>query len=187
LQRELRLLNQAQVISRVLVVSSDPTIWGIARRNGAQVEEEPQSLGLNVAVARGKAIAAENGAAAVLILPVDLPFISVADIDLMVNSSWGPDMSWPAAVGSAPYHQGSNQDRCPIVICSDEDGDGTNALLVVATQDFSFRFGPGSFQNHIQEARKRGMAVHIISAPGLGFDIDNEDDWLTYQASRVGY
>ena len=192
LQRELRLLNQVPAISRVLIISSDPTIWDIARQNGALVEKEPQSLGLNIAVARGKAIAAEKGASAVLILPVDLPFISVADIDLMVRSrqesrSWAAEQPWSAAAKSAECGQDSSQAGCAIVICSDEDGDGTNALLVNALQDFSFRFGPGSFKSHIEEARKRGMMVHIVKAPGLGFDIDNEDDWLAYQASRVGF
>ncbi len=192
LQRELHLLNQVPSISKVLVISSDPTIWDIARQNGALVEEESESLGLNIAVARGKTIAADNGASAVLILPVDLPFITVADIDLMVSrgkesSSWNPELSWPSSAENAASGQCSSQPGCAIVICSDEDGDGTNALLVDAMPDFAFRFGPGSFKKHIQEARKRGMMVHVIAAPGLGFDIDSEDDWFTYQASCVGF
>ena len=117
LQRELRLLNQVPAISRVLIISSDPTIWDIARQNGALVEKEPQSLGLNIAVARGKAIAAEKGASAVLILPVDLPFISVADIDLMVRSrqesrSWAAEQPWSAAAKSAECGQDSSQAGC---------------------------------------------------------------------------
>jgi 2-phospho-L-lactate guanylyltransferase len=191
LQRELSILNQVPAIGKVLVISSDPTVWDIARQNGALVEEEPQSLGLNVAVTHGMSVAAQNGASAVLILPVDLPFISTSDVDLMISS--GPENTiWDQSSARQSDSQGTNgfhrshQPACAMVICSDVEGDGTNALFVNPAQEFTFHFGPGSFQNHIQEAEKRGLQVQIISTPGLSFDIDNEGDWFTYQASRLG-
>ena len=73
-----------------------------------------------------------------------------------------------------------------MVICSDEDGSGTNALFVNPPQEFTFHFGPDSFYKHIQEAEKRGMIVQVISSPGMSFDIDNESDWFVYQAAKIG-
>ncbi len=191
LQRELSILNASPVIDKVLVVSSDPAVWDLARQYGALVEEEATSCGLNIAVARGLAVAAGNGASAVLILPVDLPFITVADLDLIVNCALD-GMIWDQQQHTAPGAPGSNGflfNKGPdgtVVICSDEDGCGTNALFINPAQEFTFHFGPDSFQGHLQEAHMRGLAVHVVSAFGLEFDLDNEHDWFTYQASAVG-
>ena len=86
LRRELSILNQVPDIGEVLVISSDPTVWAIARQHGALVEEEQDARGLNVAVTRGMAVAARNGASAVLILPADLPFITSSDVDMTIKS-----------------------------------------------------------------------------------------------------
>jgi 2-phospho-L-lactate guanylyltransferase len=191
LQRQLSLLNQVPGIEQVLVISSDPVVWKLARQYGALVEEEAQSVGLNLAVTRGTAVAAESGASAVLILPVDLPFMTAADVDLLLNSGLEMMDGGQESAGYAESHDangsaGSHEPWPMMVICSDEEGEGSNALFIHPAQPFTFQFGPGSLHKHIQEAEKQGMIVNIISTPGLSFDIDNESDWLTYQASRVG-
>ncbi len=191
LQRELGILNASPAIDKVLVVSSDPAVWDLARQYGALVEEEAASCGLNIAVARGLRIAARNGAAAVLILPVDLPFITAADLDLIVKSP-SHGMIWDQRQTTAPDapsgngYSFNNGFDATMVICSDEDGCGTNALFINPAQEFTFHFGPDSFQSHLQEAQKRGLAVRVVSAFGLEFDLDSEQDWFTYQASTVG-
>ena len=166
LRRELALLKGVPALREVLVISSDPQVWEIARGSGALVvEEEPVSPGLNAAVSRGMRRAAEEGAEAVLILPVDLPYIDALGVEMML---------------------GSGQIPCEMAVCADEAGSGTNALFLHPARDFGFHFGPGSFHKHMQEAQERGREVRVISAPGLKFDIDNESDWLVYQASSVG-
>lgn len=191
LQRELSVLSQVSAIDNVLVISSDPTVWDIARQYGALVEEERESRGLNTAVARGMAIAAGKGASAALLVPVDLPFIIASDVDLLIKT--GLDKTtWDQEPSRSSDSQGNNGLRSSkeygrvMAICSDEDGDGTNAIFINPAQEFSFHFGPGSFQSHIQEAQKRGLTVRIVSTPGLNFDLDNENDWFTYQTSMVG-
>lgn len=170
LQRELSILNQVPAVRQVLVISSDPQVWEIARQNGALVAEEQESRGLNVAVTDGLAVAVAQGASAVLILPVDLPFITVADVELLTK----------------PWSDHSDPVLDPgMVISSDGNGQGTNALLLTTAQGFDFHFGPGSFQRHIQEAEKRGMKIEVISTSGLRFDLDNESDWYAYQAAKV--
>ena len=186
LLRELNVLSQVPAIDKVLVISSDPTVWGIARQYGALVEEELDSRGLNAAVARGMAVAAGNSASSALLLPVDLPFITAADVDLMISA--GLDKTtWDQESSRGSDSQGNNGSHFSkeygrvMAICSDEDGDGTNAIFINPAREFSFHFGPGSFQNHIQEAQKRDLTVRIVSAPGLNFDLDNEKDWFTYE------
>jgi len=185
LQHELMVLDEVPAITKVLVISSDPAIWRLAQQFGALVEEEPRPQGLNVAIARGMAIAAENGASGALMLPADLPFITASDVAMVINTGLGyklaPD---PFAALSGPEGNGSYQENATdrvMAICTDEDDDGTNALFLKPVSEFPFHFGPGSFQLHIKEARKRGITVCKVSAPGLQFDLDNERDWFAYQ------
>lgn len=185
LQHELMVLNEVPAITNVLVISSDPDVWRLARQFDTSVEEEPVPQGLNPAITRGMAVAAKNGASGTLILPVDLPFITASDVTAVINAGLDntpiPDTR---PTDSTPNGQESSQANKPeriMVICTDEDGDGTNALFLRPAADFTFHFGPGSFQLHIGEARKRGITVHTVSTPGLQFDLDNEKDWLAYQ------
>lgn len=154
-------LNATPGIDRILVVSGDPLVTTLAEKYGALVLVEPAPTGLNAAAARGMAYAAGAGASAVLILPTDLPFARVEDIDAMIRSL---DM-----VG-----------RPLLAMCGDEIDQGTNALLLAPPSDFTFHYGPGSFQAHLAEAVARGRATHTINAPGLRFDLDTESDWLVY-------
>ena len=190
LQRELAMLSQIPAISEILVISSDPAVWTLARQYGALVEEEPEPQGLNTAVRRGMAIAAANGASGALLLPVDLPFVTALEVTMMVEAGLGErsaDLQADDMLLSSEGN-GSHSDKGDgrlLAISADEDGEGTNALFLDPRMDFTFHYGPGSYQLHIQEAERRGLSVRIVSAPGLQFDLDNEKDWLIYQASTV--
>ncbi len=76
-------------------------------------------------------------------------------------------------------------DQSLAALCSDEVGDGTNALLLAPPGNFTFHYGPGSFGHHVAEATGRGRACHMIHAPGLRFDLDTESDWLVYNGYLV--
>ncbi len=185
LQQELAVLAEVPAISNVLVISSDPGVWELAHQYGAQVEKETQPQGLNAAVARGLALAAADGAEAALMLPADLPFINASEVNALIAAGIDqkpisqPDLALNGNIGSGINGQYSNNGI--MVICSDDAGDGTNALLLNPISEFNFHFGPGSFQLHIQEAQKRGITIYTVSTPGLQFDLDNENDWFTYQ------
>ncbi len=78
-------LSATPGIDRTLVVTCDPDVVRLARRRGAEVLLEPAADGLNAAAARGAAHAAAQGATAVLLLPADLPFVRVEDIEAMLR------------------------------------------------------------------------------------------------------
>lgn len=160
-------LGEVEAIDRVLVVSSDPVVAALADRHGALVLREDKSAGLNPAVERGVLEALNHGASAVLILPADLPFARPSDIVQMLR----PLEKTPPAPLAA--------------LCSDELGDGTNALLLAPPGDFTFRYGPGSFEQHVAEAAARDRVSYIILAPGLRFDLDTESDWMVYNGYLV--
>lgn len=185
LQHELMVLKEIPAISRILVISSDPAVWKLARQFGAQVEQESHPQGLNFAVARGMDIAVVNGAAAALMLPVDLPFLTTGDVTAIIDAGLAQTVpSDQPASATAFNRNGSNGRRTNnrvLAICTDEEGDGTNGLFLNPLTEFQFHFGPGSYQRHIEEAQKRGITIHKVSSPGLHFDLDNEKDWFAYQ------
>jgi 2-phospho-L-lactate guanylyltransferase len=160
LTHTLTVLNQSGVVDRILVVSSDERVLATAQMHGADLLVETAVRGLNPAVTHAAQFAADSGATAVLILPADLPFIEREDVVIMVQAG----MHNPCAV-----------------ICSDDKGSGTNALLISPPNAFTFHYGVDSFQHHLHEAAQHGLAPHIVHAPGLKFDLDTEEDWRKYQ------
>lgn len=164
LQNTLGELQQVAGITQILVVSSDPQVWAIARRNGVVILEEERPFTLNSAVTQATGYAAAHTADAALILPADLPFLQASDVQRLLDR----------LVTNPPG----------LVIAGDERAEGTNALLIAPPTGFVFHYGPGSFQKHLQEARHGHRASHIVHSPGLQFDLDTETDWQFYQRAR---
>ena len=162
LQNALLTLNCVPKIGRILVISSDETVLALAQQHGAVTIVEREIRGLNTAVTQAAHYAHTHNASSILILPADLPFMQTADIERMIE-----------VVGQKPGHV--------LVICTDDQQDGTNALLLSPPTPFTFHYGQGSFQQHLQEAARLGYTTHILTMPGLQFDLDTEADWRVYQ------
>lgn len=169
LQHVLATVQETNRITRLLVISGDEQVRQIARAYGALTVDEQPPYGLNRAVSHAYTFAAENGADAVLILPADLPFVTTADLDLVLD----------AGLGSGSE---SGEVEQPVVaICSDRRGDGTNALFLRPCVVFEFSYGSNSLQRHVHEAVERGYQVRLVNAQGLQFDLDIEEDWQAFQ------
>jgi 2-phospho-L-lactate guanylyltransferase len=162
LQNALLTLNCVPAVGRILVISSDAEVLSLARKYGAMTIAEEQAQGLNEAVTRAARYAQCQKATGILILPADLPFMQAADIERMIEAV-------PGGHGRV------------MAICTDDRQDGSNALLLAPPTHFTFHYGQGSFRQHLQEATRLGYTPHIITTPGLQFDLDTEADWQVYQ------
>lgn len=160
-------VKQVSEIERVLLVSGDPAVAALAEQRGLDLLVEPSPAGLSAAVALGTARAAAAGATAALVLPADLPFARVEDIEQMLRPL-------------------DHLDPPLLAICADEAEAGTNALLLAPLGGFTFHYGPGSFYAHLAEARAGGRKAVVIQAPGLRFDLDTESDWYAYNGYLIG-
>lgn len=175
----LTVLNEAPGIDRVLVVTGDDEVMALADIHGAPLLFEAYPVGLNAAVTQGVEYAAQHDATAVLVLPADLPFARVEDIERMLAPLAGQH-------GLSPDHPPPATDDSPLMaLTGDETEEGTNALLLAPPGEFKFHYGPGSFQAHLKEGVASGRAIHIVNAPGLRFDLDTESDWLVYNGYLV--
>lgn len=179
LHHTLQVLEDVPAIYRTLVISRDPAALKLARQYGAHTYGEGDKQDLNLALSRAAHIAAAREATGVLVLPADLPLLSVDDVEMMLAGST------PVVHPSRPHsngHLGYHHYPRSITICSDKHEDGTNALFISPPVGFTFRYGDGSFQRHLQEAKRLGLSSRVVHAPGIKFDLDTEEDWYAYLA-----
>lgn len=179
LNRTLQTLNQVPAIFRSLVISRDPAALKIARDYDAYTYGEGDKQDLNIALARAAHLAAAKEAAGLLIIPADLPLITVEDVEMML-AGVGPSLAFTRP---ADHNNGGFRLRKPraMTICPDRSKNGTNALYISPPLGFEFSYGEGSFERHLQQAERLGMSSRIVHAPGLKFDLDTEEDWRAYQ------
>lgn len=153
LERTLLALGHATSVNNVILVSPDPLARALARSGGHEALDDAGAE-LNAAITLGLNQATRNGAAAVLILPVDLAEISAAHIDALVGG-------WSGAQ--------------PGVLAS-PDG-GTSALLVPLPRTFTPQFGANSAAAHRAELSGGGAEVETLVSP-LAADLDTPNDLL---------
>jgi len=157
--RTLDVIAQVDRIDGVIVVSRDLTILELARQRNAITLMESDS-GLNPAITQAAHWAQAHRARAVIVIPVDLPLITPADLEALIDRAV--------------------EKRC-IVIAPDRHEDGTNLLLVRPPDAIHFAYGASSFNAHRARASERGLSVHEYRSPTAAFDIDVPDDLEVYR------
>ena len=63
-----------------------------------------------------------------------------------------------------------------VTIVPDRHLDGTNVMALPLGTGFEFRYGPGSFAAHCDEALRCGLDLRVRRVAALGFDIDTPAD-----------
>lgn len=160
LARSLRVLGQVPAIARTLVVSRDPAALALARKFRAHTVTESGAPELNPALTRAIGVAAALGASGVLLLPADLPMVNRDDLQTFL----GQDGSGPA-----------------VILSPDRRGDGTNALLMTPPGLMPPAYGPGSFGQHLAQARALGVEARVCRLPGFELDLDWPEDLRLYR------
>jgi 2-phospho-L-lactate/phosphoenolpyruvate guanylyltransferase len=153
--RTLDIATQAVTPAQVRVVTSDPRVETIVRDYGVAVIPD-RGGGLNAALEDGRRqLLAEGGGQAGLVLPIDLPRATPAELGKIV---------------SAPQE---------VVIVPDEAMTGTNVLRLGprAFGRFRFSFGVRSYAAHCAQARAMGFEAATLDAPNLAFDVDRADQY----------
>lgn len=147
----LGVLSAARLIEGVAIVTSDPEVAQIADTVGAMIVEEiPADAGLNHAIASGSIWLASQGCSRAVVVPADLPFLSVVEVDAALTLARQADVN---------------------VVLPDRDGSGTNGLVFHTAAPPDFRFGTDSFHQHVaqQPAGRKSVAV---SLPSFALDVD---------------
>ena len=168
----LGVLGEWPVCRRIHLVSPDPVLDAATRQAGVELTVHRQvGEGLNEGIRLGISAARVEQAASLLVLPGDLPWVSVEALEEVLLAA---DAGLVAASGG------------PLVtIVPSDAGGGTNALLLHPPEAIAPAFGPDSFEAHLRAAEVRGVAVQVVSDPVLGFDLDTPDDLERLDPSRL--
>lgn len=148
-------------ISHAIVISADAAVAAEADARGMTYVEDVDR-DLNAALVRATGTAIAKGAEAVIVLPVDLPLATSADLKRIVPS---------------------DEDSKVCVIVPDRRRSGTNLLYVAPPCADLYRFGSGSFDLHREIASERGYRVVEIADPVLSLDIDEPADYERWRCS----
>ena len=142
----------------VLVVSPDRGLLARATGLGARTLRQ-RSRGLRAGLADARADVVAGGATAIVVLPIDLPFVSVEAVDAVIDALVAPETD------AGPT----------VVLVTDRHGTGTNALGLRPPDVIDFAFGPGSRAAHRDRAAAAGARYVELDGP-LTVDLDTPED-----------
>jgi 2-phospho-L-lactate guanylyltransferase len=144
----------------VLVASPDRDVLRRAADLGARTLRQ-RSRGLNAGLVEARDDVVAGGADALLVLPIDLPFVTPSRIATLVEALPDPTPT--------------------VVLVTDRHGTGTNALGLRPANAIDFAFGPGSRLAHRAAAETAGARYVEIESP-LAFDLDTPDDLVVVES-----
>lgn len=154
-------------LERIVVATSDKAIAQRARSCGVQIFEEKEQLGHSHSADMASERAMELGATSIILLPIDVPLVTAAEIESLIEES---------------LHG--------VVVVPSGDGTGTNALVRTPPNAIKACFGPGSFLAHCGQAESLGVPCKVLRPPGILFDVDTPEDVAELIArapdSRIG-
>jgi 2-phospho-L-lactate/phosphoenolpyruvate guanylyltransferase len=140
-------------LDRIIVATSDQGVGDRATRSGALVFQEREQRGHSYSADAASLRAMSSGAATVLLLPIDVPLVTPAEIEELIEEA-----------------------QPGVIVVPSLDGTGTNALVRTPPNAIPSCFGPGSFRSHMERAWERGVPAIVKRPSGLLFDIDTPED-----------
>lgn len=145
----------------IVVVGTDPEISQMAESFGATWVDEGTCHGMNQAVELGIAAARTMNARVVVIVPVDVPHLSLPTLQRLIRAC-----SFPASVAMVP---------------ASRDG-GTNLIAFSPVHLRILDFGVNSFARHINNADREGAAQTVLRDVPEKLDLDRPQDVTDYVA-----
>jgi 2-phospho-L-lactate guanylyltransferase len=143
----------------VLVVTVDPVAISLASHYGARIVADGARDGHTGAVTAAACLLIREGGAGMMTVPGDIPRLSSAEIAATL-----------AAHRTAPA----------FTIVPAHDDLGSNAIICSPPNAVPLRFGEDSFYPHLDAARRCGIDPLIVRHAGIGMDIDNPIDVVTF-------
>lgn len=147
-------------LTRCVVVSRCLQVFEIAASRGAPVVcEADAESDQNRAASAGGEYALQHGARKLVLLPSDLPEMTVDSLQALV-------------VDAHREHH--------MTIAPDAAGTGTNAVVIDAHAHSGLCFGERSYARYLAWAEKQGWTISVCARPELTFDLDTPQDWAAW-------
>jgi 2-phospho-L-lactate guanylyltransferase len=161
----LLVLNNHPQLSRVWVVSDDPSVHEFCGQDGIGFIPESSLgvTGLNPVVNAAAQFLEAKGATELLIIHGDLPLVDAGAISAMLAKA-------------------RSLESAGVVVAPDIHGTGTNCLWLSPATGIDFAYGENSCQHHKLLAAQAGLAFAELDDTGLSQDIDTPEDLLNLVA-----
>jgi 2-phospho-L-lactate/phosphoenolpyruvate guanylyltransferase len=156
LERTISTLKKTSSIQKILLVSTDTRIKGIASKYGVTLLEERKEAGVNSAVKLADEFCISARADASLVLPTDLPLIVPEDIDIICNTVIA-------------------EDNC-VVLCPSYKLDGSNVLFRKPCNIIRTSYDKDSYPNHVLAGIRSNVNTRVLFLDRLMIDIDTVND-----------
>jgi 2-phospho-L-lactate guanylyltransferase len=153
----IKTLKESQFISEIIIVSSDKAIQRFCVKNNLRFIRDSDN-GVNNAVRLADRYCIDNDIDANIIIPQDLPLLSVNEIDEICNIS-------------------KKYIKC-IIICPSKRFDGTNILFRKPPDVIKTFYDDNSYINHLKEALKFNIPIESLDLDKLKLDIDTKEDLI---------
>jgi 2-phospho-L-lactate guanylyltransferase len=152
--------SRGAALANAWVISADPEVLAMAESAGASTMVD-HTGDLNGALGQARAALTSAGAAAMLVIPADVPLISRADVSSLADILGGGG---------------------DLAMATDRQGDGTNALGMRLPSALPFRFGEQSAHLHRDAAASLGLRLQLYASPTLSLDVDDPESLARYRA-----
>ena len=159
LEHTLGVATAMHELDGVLVVSSDEAALDIARTHGACTLEEVPAQGLNPALTLASQWLAARDVTHVMTVSADLPHLRRPDLGAVIET----------ALTDAPSGRS-------VTIAPDEDGQGTNVMVMSPPGVIAYQYGVGSYARHRAASLTCDAVFREVRRPGLIFDVDSPED-----------
>jgi 2-phospho-L-lactate guanylyltransferase len=147
------LTAEANSLTGILITSREHEVATLAEEFGAEVFSEPDHADLSRSVTLASDWLMHNRAASgTLIVHADLPLASPADFAKLLAA------------------------HSEFTLVPDDEHLGTNCLLATPPNPIEYHYNGRSFKPHLAAARQAGIEPKVCEIPGLGLDIDTEQD-----------
>lgn len=143
-------------VDRVAVVSLYPPALALANDYGMLTIPETSQVSESGSVDFGIAELTRMGATGVLRLPIDLPFLTLEEIERVLALD--------------------TPERPHAILVPSRDRQGTNAIWRRPGNLFPSAFGSGSLRRHQLAAEERGVPCLLHESPEISFDLDDPAD-----------
>jgi 2-phospho-L-lactate guanylyltransferase len=159
LEDVLEAVSAVRELTGVLVVTLEPAATSLASRYGARIVTEGARDGHTGAVTAAARLLVRESRAGMMTMPGDIPRLSSEEIAATL-----------AAHRAAPA----------FTIVPAHDDLGSNTIVCSPPDAVPLRFGEDSFFPHLDAARAQGIEPIVVRHPGIGMDIDNPVDLVTF-------
>lgn len=157
-------LRQASMLEGIAVVTTDPGAVARAKAWDFDVIDEGAGRGETGAVELAIKVCLERGAGSLAVIPGDIPLVTGADIDCIMQ-------------------HGEQRD---VVIVPSWDSRGTNAILLRPPDALQLRFGSWSFFPHVKQAKRKGLSYQVVRLPRVALDVDTPEDLARLVPQSMG-